>query len=703
MVIAPNSVSSPTMNGESASTTAQDHGPVNSFCEAQMNDCRTGCFVMRKIIAHVFGRNKACTCQIPDHCWVQWCRKHYQRLRHRMLEQGWIFLQINCLRIQLGRMEKWGEVKSFTIVLQRRFQELNRKDPANDPEHGAGLIHLPDTTTISKYHHANEHTKACPNRFLYAFLGAEKSFDDVYSVIDAVEKAADEDQLKILPPLQFLPFIDATMHPPPLIARPRKQRKVYKKQAQNSMPNGDRDLKFLVGSNTAKSIDFSPNWHSSPALKSSLSHNTIKHQVAAELSSRQFSTTKAPITKISEHEIKYIIISNDEDAAAQRIVPDSICFKVFSDITSPVAQPSSSLSDIKSQVEVRTHPLLSSSTIEYEIDEASVNNMQDFTVDKDKDLAALSAESIVEKKQSHVVSNTLQLPRILTSQNGDSATKKRAGITSLLSSRVKRVEDSRKISILAPLPPKIQVLPAGSIPVIDNKHGFVGYKIKTAKSDKAGPLSAQRPHFHSRISRKNATTLEPTEPLSRNNPIQIYSYPIDPTRTYQSVLSNAHGHIEALAEEKCKDSAIETHTKGSFSLIKHTAANEHEDTDTQVLYGGNPILSIPQMGFYGWRPINVSTVTTPYPVSVSSTVNANDNTHSQEALTRNSDIRTKSAIPERFALAPSSSKDRDANTDPSPLGISARFITRRVLEPSSRILPHYGGEKRGLPAEVGSR
>lgn len=34
-------------------------------------------------------------------------------------------------------------------------------------------------------------------RILYPFLGAEKSFDDVFAVIDAVERAANEGQLKI--------------------------------------------------------------------------------------------------------------------------------------------------------------------------------------------------------------------------------------------------------------------------------------------------------------------------------------------------------------------------------------------------------------------------------------------------------------------------------------------------------------------------
>lgn len=674
MVIMPNSASSPSINGALASTPAQDDGPVNPLCEAHNNDCRTGCFVMRKIIAHVFGRNKACTSQIPDHCWVQWCRKHYQRLRHRMLEQGWIYLQINCIRKQLGKMERWGEVQSFTIILQRKFQEeLNLKDPVKNPKDEAELVHLPDTTTESKVYHATKQTKASPNGFLYPFLGAEKSFDNVYAVIDTVEKAANEGQIKVLPPLQFLPLIDAPLRPPP---RPRKQRKrkVHKQQAHNSRPNNDSDLETLVDSNVAESIDSSPSWHSLSALKSSLSHNTIKDQVTAELAS-------PPVTGIPEHEIKYAIISDDDDAAAERIVPDSTDSEAASNIPSPAAQPSNRLNNTIHQVEERTP------TTENEVDEAVENEMQDSTVDKDKVSAALIAESIAKKKQSNVASNALQLAHTSASQNGDSMTKECAGVTGLLSSRVEKTDYSRKILIPAPFPPKIQAQPPGSIPVIDKEHGVIGYKTVKAKSDKVGPLSAQSPNFHPRISRKKAATFEPASTLRRNNPIQLNPYPKDPTRTYQLMLDDVKDLIEAPAADECKDFAMETHIRRSFLLERHAATNAHKDTDTPVIYDGNSIASFS----YGWAPVNASTVKTSYAISVGNMVNTNDN---KEAMALDSHTSTNSANSEKFSLAPSPSSDGNADTDPLSFGISASSIARYALEQSSRILPIPGNEKR---------
>lgn len=589
MIITPNSIKSPSTNGAPASTKAQDDGPVNPLCEAHSNDCRTGCFVMRKIIAHIFGRNKACTSQIPDHCWVEWCRKHYQRLRHRMLEQGWIFLQINCLRTQLGRMEKWGEVQSFTIVLQRRFQEeLNREDPAQSPEAEAGLGNSPDTTTTSKDDHAKEPTKASPNCFLYPYLGAEKTFDDVYAVINAVEKAANEGQLALLPPLQFLPLIDATLHPPPPVARPRKKRKstVYK---MDDMLDNDSYLGTLVDSNTTKIIGSSMSRHSLPALTSSSSLNIIKDQSSSELASPPLPGINTSIATIPEHEIQHIAIADNDNAAALGIVPNSTNSEVASVGPLPVAQPSRSLNNTKHQVAVETDLLPRSPTTESRINEAFEDEIQDSTVDKDKGSAALSARLTVSNKQFDAASNSLQVAPKMTIQKGGLATKRRSVATGLLSSRIKNSTKARS--------PKIKAPPPGCIPVIDKEYGLVGYKFAKPKSDKSTPSSARRSHLHSTTnSHHQAPAVRPTE----NTPIEFNSYPTDPTRTYNSALNDIDDQVEAPAPDKHKDFPIETHTKQTYSPEKYSAENKHKDTDTPAPHNGNPTVSMPQMRFNGW-------------------------------------------------------------------------------------------------------
>ena len=37
----------------------------------------------RKVVSHIFGRNKACTRKLPENLWRLWCRKHYQRFKYR--------------------------------------------------------------------------------------------------------------------------------------------------------------------------------------------------------------------------------------------------------------------------------------------------------------------------------------------------------------------------------------------------------------------------------------------------------------------------------------------------------------------------------------------------------------------------------------------------------------------------------------------
>ncbi|KAJ5111507.1 hypothetical protein N7532_002042 [Penicillium argentinense] len=75
----------------------------------------------RKIISHVFGRNKSATKIFPEHVWVHYCRKHYQRARYRAGQ--WPFTQCELLLESLNRMESWGGVRSFELILRRREQE----------------------------------------------------------------------------------------------------------------------------------------------------------------------------------------------------------------------------------------------------------------------------------------------------------------------------------------------------------------------------------------------------------------------------------------------------------------------------------------------------------------------------------------------------------------------------------------------------
>ncbi|KAJ5306088.1 hypothetical protein N7508_005103 [Penicillium antarcticum] len=82
----------------------------------------------RKVVSHVFGRNKASTKLFPQYVWVHYCRKHYQRARYRA--DQWPFTQCDLLLESLNRMESWGGVENFELILRRREQLRVENEPS---------------------------------------------------------------------------------------------------------------------------------------------------------------------------------------------------------------------------------------------------------------------------------------------------------------------------------------------------------------------------------------------------------------------------------------------------------------------------------------------------------------------------------------------------------------------------------------------
>lgn len=543
MAATPHSIGSNSATQLLASTTAEDIGRVNPNCEAQSSDCRTDCFNMRKIVAHIFGRNKACTAQIPEHCWVEWCRKHYQRLRHRMLEQGWIFLQINCLKTQLGRMEEWGQVQSWTILLQHKFQEeLDREVAAQKPEDEAGFpSNSTKTTVTAQDDHANEHTKTSPNRFLHVFLGEKKTFHDVYAVIGAVENAANEGRLVSFPPLQFLPLIDATLHPPPPIARPRKQRKpkVYKNKAHSNIPKNGSDLETLANSANAKSSYLSSIRDPSPALKSSLRLHSANEQVATEPLPSQFVTKRPQTTTVSKHKFQYIAIAEIEARTASEVVTNNTSSEIFKDNALPVTQQSSSHIIIRNQVPALNSLLSIFSTSQDRVG-LFADGMHGSGVDKgeDQDAAAFISTPMAEDEKVGIASKTLQVAQSLARRERSYATKKSSGGIRSSNSPENSHNSRRDTLLLAADPQKIKTLPPpGSSSIIDKNYGLIGYK--TLKSRFGNPTGLSSPAAHRPLSHpekfhdKTSPALASTEPIDKEKTAMKFDpYPVDPSRTY---------------------------------------------------------------------------------------------------------------------------------------------------------------------------
>ena len=145
----------------------------------------------RRVISHFFGRNKKETRAIPDDCWVSCCRQHYQRSRYQRDTADFADLQMNLVRQIVNNLQRLGHVLHWTITIRKRMMDLIAQEDA--------------LRAAGKAHHIG---KPCQERALLPFCGENKSFDDVYGLIDAVRGFACQNgceamEFEIVP--QFLP------------------------------------------------------------------------------------------------------------------------------------------------------------------------------------------------------------------------------------------------------------------------------------------------------------------------------------------------------------------------------------------------------------------------------------------------------------------------------------------------------------------
>lgn len=176
-------------------------------CEFSDGPCVTGGENLRKVISHIFGRNKNCTKLFPQHVWIHYCRKHYQRAKYRT--RVWPFTQCDLLMDSLDRMEAWGGVESFELVLRRR--ETRRTQTDNDKESNeqslppsgfpspevsspSSVVSISQTNSIQTQEGGNTTSENLSKKapyippspvpdWLREEVGPNKSFDDIRNII----------------------------------------------------------------------------------------------------------------------------------------------------------------------------------------------------------------------------------------------------------------------------------------------------------------------------------------------------------------------------------------------------------------------------------------------------------------------------------------------------------------------------------------
>jgi hypothetical protein len=155
----------------------------------------------RKVVSHVFGRNKAVTKLFPLTVWVHYCRKHYQRARYRA--DQWPFTQCDLLSESLDRMQRWNGVLHFELILRRREQLRVRHD-SEAPASGEAENEDDHKPTTSGTHAREQDTKSrasgvrCRKHptaiiapvpdWLRHHVGAGKSFDDIRRIIELIRR-----------------------------------------------------------------------------------------------------------------------------------------------------------------------------------------------------------------------------------------------------------------------------------------------------------------------------------------------------------------------------------------------------------------------------------------------------------------------------------------------------------------------------------
>ncbi|KAF4436487.1 hypothetical protein F53441_13239 [Fusarium austroafricanum] len=164
-----------------------------------VESCTTGS-VPRKVISHLFGRNKVCTRRIPERVWVCMCRKHYQRIRYRT-GADFSVTQIGMVYEQIVRMIFWSRgletpsrtnqegiaIRSWTFSIRRR--EVKR---------------LADTNS-----------RDLVPRWIMQSLGEGKTHDEILDVVERLHNEIQQGTLKDVPPVEFLPeVVDAFTNAP---------------------------------------------------------------------------------------------------------------------------------------------------------------------------------------------------------------------------------------------------------------------------------------------------------------------------------------------------------------------------------------------------------------------------------------------------------------------------------------------------------
>ncbi|KAJ6257873.1 hypothetical protein Dda_7662 [Drechslerella dactyloides] len=180
-----------------ASALNLDAEPQCSYVE----DCNT-MSPLRKVVSHIFGRNKLSTRQIPRNIWVYYCRKHYQRSRYRDLK-GFAKLQCDLVQKQVDRLDAWGGVEDWVIKVRRREEIRISKENKAAVSRGSGLDDF-DEDDCSRRSSLSQGSS--DSHWISHMTGAGKTIKDVRFLLQRIEIEI-IDRGGVFPDVEILPNV----------------------------------------------------------------------------------------------------------------------------------------------------------------------------------------------------------------------------------------------------------------------------------------------------------------------------------------------------------------------------------------------------------------------------------------------------------------------------------------------------------------
>ncbi|KAI9727789.1 MAG: hypothetical protein M1834_007936 [Cirrosporium novae-zelandiae] len=205
----------------------------------------------RKVVSHIFGRNKKQTKTIPEQAFIYYCRPHYQRTRYRNKET-WGLVQHDLILQQLKRFRVIDSIIDFDVIFrarekqkqieedskladQTREQDRKRKHGRDDDKINVIITKNPKVLTkapevlvksseehIKKAKRSTRKAKGTPktleeiqkermptSSYLKGYMGKRKSYDDLKEIMNVIwgHMQTFPDSRMEFPDIEFLPNV----------------------------------------------------------------------------------------------------------------------------------------------------------------------------------------------------------------------------------------------------------------------------------------------------------------------------------------------------------------------------------------------------------------------------------------------------------------------------------------------------------------